>query len=70
MASRLQKLGSLGLSVLQNGIDLEMSYSRTLSKALIRKRVVLRGAGEQIVYVSRNEFNRLPKKERDQFQDV
>jgi len=64
IASRLQKLSSLSFAVSRRGIDLSKI------KRFVLKRVELQGIGDQeLVYVLKSEFNKLPLKERKLFKE-
>jgi class 3 adenylate cyclase len=64
IASRLQKLSSLSFAVSRRGIDLSKI------KRFVLKRVELQGIGDQeLVYVLKSEFNKLPLKGRKLFKE-
>ena len=69
MAARLQKLGSLGMSVLQRGVDLTLSPAERLSSILIKKKCRIAGVGEEALYVIREEFEALSAEEKAAFSD-
>jgi class 3 adenylate cyclase len=65
IAARLQKLSDLSFAVSRRGIDLSPK------KSFVLKRVELRGIGEEeLIFVDKNDFDRLSSKEKRLFKDV
>lgn len=64
IASRLQKVSTLSFAVSRRGIDLSKM------KDFILKKVELRGIGDQeLIFVTKSEFEKLPTKEKRKFID-
>jgi len=67
LASRLQKLGEgqFSFAFTKKGLDLERGVPEDWHKDFRRIRVQIRGVGkEELVYVLKKEFNKLPKPEK------
>ncbi len=64
MASRLQKLNGLGLCILKRGIDLKLNPEDKLDKLFVLKKTKIRGSGEELIYVVRDQFEALDKKKK------
>lgn len=71
IASRLQKLSSLGFCISRRGIDFEEGMPRKNAKELVVKSVPIRGIGEEeLVIIEKSEFENLSPKEKVLFKDV
>jgi len=71
IAARLQKLSQLTFAISRRGLDLsQVSGANSYWQEFILKKVELRGIGdEELVYVKRREFRRLPTGERRLFKN-
>ncbi|OLE52426.1 MAG: hypothetical protein AUG51_18165 [Acidobacteria bacterium 13_1_20CM_3_53_8] len=69
IASRLQKLSQLTFALSRRGFDLsQLDKRHKFWNGLILKKVELRGVGdEELVYIKKKEFRRLPRSERQLF---
>lgn len=70
MAARLQKAAGLGIAVRKSGIDLDLSQSHELAKSMVLKKYMIRGQGEELIYVFKADFDVLSDQDKSQFQDV
>lgn len=69
-ASRLQKLSRLSFAISRRGIDLSPVAKEMRWKGLVLKKVKLRGIGsEELVYIYKHEFDKLPKSESRLFRE-
>lgn len=70
MAARLQKLAALRIAFSRRGFDPESQWSAAEMKQWILKQVSIRGIGEQeLVYVRKKEFEKLPLVEKKLFKE-
>ena len=72
LASRVQKLGKLGFSVLATGFDLSRVPAERLRDVLVKKRTQVRLSDQQsweLVYVVKSEFEALEPKDKADFVD-
>ncbi|MDR0941108.1 MAG: hypothetical protein LBM68_02650 [Bacteroidales bacterium] len=70
ISARLQKLNSLSFCFSQRGIDVN-AFGDDFSSTFVTKKVAIRGIGEnELVCMSREEYDGLAKIEKDKFGDV
>lgn len=70
ISARLQKLNSLSFCFSQRGIDIN-NFSSDFATTFITKKVAIRGIGEdELVCIPREEYETLPKIEKDKFSDI
>jgi class 3 adenylate cyclase len=70
IAARLQKLSYLPFAISRRGIDISIGSTWWKWKDFILKKVELRGIGsEELIYVNKNDFRRLPQSERKLFKN-
>lgn len=69
MSARLQKLNSLTFCFSRRGLNPEVN--ETLNKHIVVKKTDIRGIGsEELVCLYKNEYDSLPKAEKEKFLDV
>ncbi len=66
-AARLQKLSSLSFAISAKGINDNKWFNEKLRAKLIVKKVTLRGIGDEIVFVLKDEFNKLSSEAKREF---
>jgi len=70
ISSRLQKFNGLSFAFSARGIE-EYAFDADLKKDFIKKRVNIRGIGDgELIYVLRDEFDKLPGELKSNFQEV
>ena len=70
IASRLQKLSNLTVCCSRKGFDFQKSPHKSVRQSFIEKRVAIRGIGEnELIWVLKKEFDRLPEKEKELFRE-
>jgi hypothetical protein len=70
VASRLQKLGTLNFCVSRKGFDFENYMEKEQYEKYYLKSVPLRGIGDnELIWVMKDEFDKLPEEERASFKD-
>jgi len=72
LASRVQKLGKLGFSILATGFDLSRVPAERLRDVLVKKRTQVRLSDQQtweLVYVIKSDFEALDPKDKADFVD-
>lgn len=69
MAARLQKLGGLRVCISSRGFDLQLTPSEKLTEIFVAKKSLIRGTGEELLYVVRSEFEKLSEENRRLFED-
>lgn len=67
IASRLQNLSGLTFCFARRGFDIEKDMRKNISSQFAPKSVSLRGIGEELVYVLKEEFDNLPDDEKRLF---
>ena len=71
IASSLQKLSNLKICTSKMGIDLAKGMKEETAKKYMVKSVAIRGIGrDELVIVEKQDFERLPKRDRLIFKDV
>ncbi len=70
IASRLQKLSLLNLCFSRRGFDIKKGMTETERENYVVKLVTIRGIGDELVGVIKNEFDSLPKEEKALFKDI
>ena len=71
LSSRLQKLGPLSFALSRRGFDEAKSENHTIFKSLLLKKVAIRGIGdEELIYVRKDEYNKLTEQEKTLFLDI
>ena len=69
-AARLQKLSSLTFCISRRGFDIEKNMPRETASKYILKSVPVRGIGEcELVWIRKDEFDRLHDEEKKLFQE-
>lgn len=69
ISARLQKFNGLSFAFSARGIDVKR-FHENYGKDFIKKRVRIRGIGDkELIYILKNEFERLPKDLRSNFSD-
>lgn len=69
IASRLQKISSLKLVFSRRGINIDDGMLEERQGDYILKKLIIRGIGEEIVYVDKKEFESLPPEEQSLFEE-
>jgi class 3 adenylate cyclase len=70
ISSRLQKMSSLSFAFSARGIDLS-AFHPSYSQVFMKKQVSIRGIGDhELIYVAREEFEKLPEDLRRGFVDI
>jgi class 3 adenylate cyclase len=70
ISSRLQKMSDLSFAFSARGIDLN-AFHPSYNEVFIKKQVSIRGIGDnELIYISREEFEKLPDELRASFVDV
>lgn len=70
LASRLHRLSDLTFCFSQRGFNIDQyTMVEEYRKNFIEKRVMIKGIGEELVWVLNKEFDRLPEKEKEQFRE-
>lgn len=70
VASRLQKIGNLSFAFSRKGIHLDQCFGETSRRKFVLKKMLLRGVGEdELIFVSRAEYEALPEEEKLFFMD-
>jgi len=69
IASRLQKLSLLTFCFSQRGFDIEQYMEEAYRRDFIEKRITLPGIGEELVWIRKEEFKKLPKEEKKLFRE-
>ena len=64
VASRLQKISQLSFSFSRRGFDAEKGLGDKNIKLFCKKKIEIRGIGEEIIYVEKNEFDLLSEKDK------
>jgi class 3 adenylate cyclase len=70
ISSRLQKMSNLSFAFSARGIDLK-AFHPSYSQVFIKKKVSIRGIGDnELIYISQEEFVRLPEDLKRNFNDI
>ncbi len=71
MAARLQKVSHLSFAVSRRGFNFSRYNTHDIAKLLILKKFPIRGIGtDELIYIRKDEFKTLSKKEKELFLNV
>jgi hypothetical protein len=70
ISTRLQKMSDLSFAFSARGVDLNV-FHPSYHEVFVKKQVAIRGIGDnELIYISREEFDKLPKDLKGNFSDL